>query len=216
MTQKIKKILILSSHVDDAELGMGGTIAKLADNADHQILLIAFSAADNSLLAQFHVGTLEIEADLAAEELGLHDVDHHEVRTLEYNTRYFSRDRQNILEDLIVIKREFNPNIVYCPNYDDMHQDHKVLAEETMRAFKHKTLLMYQMPWNSRSIKLQFISILNEDHMLKKVKALAEFKSQARKRYMKDHNIIAQARTFGLVIDTEYAEAFEVVRYVDD
>jgi LmbE family N-acetylglucosaminyl deacetylase len=207
------KILILSAHVDDAEIGMGGTIAKLAENEDNIIQSHALSGADKSLPKEFKKGTLATEAKNAAFMLGLTEFDQH--KTWNFETREFPRDRQRVLDLMIQLKQSFNPDVVYCPNYDDMHQDHKVLAEEAMRAFKHKTLIMYQLIWNSRTLKLQHISVLQQRHVSKKTSALKQFESQKRKRYMGATNIISQLRTVGLVADTEYAEAFEVVRYVD-
>jgi len=209
----MKRVLILSAHVDDAEIGMGGHIAKLAESPyEYEIQMHALSGADKSLSKEFEKGTLAKEAQNAAFMLGLIEKDQH--TTWNFETREFPRDRQRVL-DLMIQLRGWNPDIIFCPNYDDMHQDHAVLAQEAMRAFKHKTLLMYQLPWNSRVIKMQYFSVLYERHVSKKTSALKQFESQAKKRYMRATSIIAQLRTFGLVADVEYAEPFEVVRYID-
>ncbi len=207
------KILILSAHVDDAELGMGGTIAKMVAEKEHDITMIAFSAADDSLPKGMPKDTLKKETFNATLKLGF--ILRWEPIILDFRTRYFPNYRQGILEELIKMRDKYDPDVVYCPSFDDMHQDHQTLAREVMRAFKYKTILMYQMPWNTLNLKLQYFSILKERHVIAKTKALAEFKSQKDKRYMRHNSIVSMASFYGLAIDTDFAEAFEVVRYID-
>lgn len=208
------KVLILSAHVDDAEIGMGGTINKMIVNDKHEIRMIALSSADDSLPVEYQHGTLAKEAYKASEALGV-NISRNPPIVLDYETRFFPRDRQEILQSLIQIRKGYDPDIVYCPNYNDMHQDHAILAREAMRAYKYRTILMYQMPWNSRDIKLQYFSVLTKSNMRAKIKALNEFKSQRKKRYMGHNSIISMASTYGVAIDVDYAEVFQVVRYID-
>ena len=46
------KILLLSPHTDDGELGCGGTVAKLIEQGK-EVFYVAFSACEQSVLPQF-------------------------------------------------------------------------------------------------------------------------------------------------------------------
>jgi len=53
----------------------------------------------------------------------------------------FPENRQKILEDLIKIKKEIKPDLIFVPSFNDIHQDHQVLTQEGLRAFKKETIL---------------------------------------------------------------------------
>ncbi len=202
--------LIFSAHVDDAELGMGGTMAKMIEQ-DNDIQIVAFSSADKSLPEGYSKGSLIQEAIAAAAALGAPV-----PMILGYETRQFPRDRQDILEDLIKIRDEFNPGVVWCPSDNDRHQDHRVLSEEVQRAFHYKPIFMYQMVWNQRVIYMDHFEVLTNQHLLTKTKALKQFKSQKIKPYMRPNNIVAQSINWGLAINQPYAEVFQVVKSIND
>ena len=84
---KKKKALVLSPHTDDAELGCGGTIAKLIEEG-WAVHVIYFSAV------RTRFPQLVNEAENSARILGM------TYEILDFNTRYFPRDRQDILQIL--------------------------------------------------------------------------------------------------------------------
>ena len=45
------------------------------------------------------------------------------VRKLNYN-------RQEILETLVALKKEVQPDLVFIPSLKDIHQDHSTIAQE--------------------------------------------------------------------------------------
>ena len=65
-----KRILILSPHSDDAELGCGGTISKLVADG-HEILWLCFSTAEESLPPGFAPDALKNEFQDVMSYLGL-------------------------------------------------------------------------------------------------------------------------------------------------
>jgi len=71
------------------------------------------------------------------------------VILLDYKVRYFGRERQRILEDLVRIGREYSTDLVLTPSMGDVHQDHSTITREAIRAFKTKTILGYELPWNN-------------------------------------------------------------------
>ena len=72
MFESTKKVLILSPHTDDAELGCGGTISKLIEDG-HSILWVCFSTAEESLPKGFPPDSLKKEFLNVTSFLGLNE-----------------------------------------------------------------------------------------------------------------------------------------------
>ena len=106
------------------------------------------------------------------------------------------------------------PDLVFIPSPNDLHQDHKVIAEEGIRAFKKSTILGYEMPWNNISFNTISFIPLEERHIKKKIDALRCYETQRYRSYLSEDFIRSLARTRGTQIEVEYAEAFEVIRWV--
>jgi len=206
----MKTMLVLAPHTDDGEMGCGGTIAK-AKEAGARVHLIAFSSADESLREGLKKGTLREELLMATEKLGIHQDD---VLCPEYAVRTFSYHRQKILDELYKINKNIQPDIVFAPSLNDVHQDHKVIAEEARRVFKRTTLLSYELPWNNLSFNTSAFVVLDQRHLDKKMDALECYKSQAHKEYFAKDFIKSMAIMRGVQINQKYAEAFEVVRWI--
>ena len=64
------RILILSPHTDDAELGCGGSITKFIEEG-HEILWVVFSTAEESLPKGLPKDTLKKEFLSVMKDLGL-------------------------------------------------------------------------------------------------------------------------------------------------
>ena len=205
-----KRILILAPHTDDGELGCGATIAKaLREGAD--IWYVAFSKCEESLPVGAPKDTLVHELFDATSVLGINK---NHVCIKNYKVRHFGEHRQEILDDLIKIDKKIDPNIIFVPSSHDIHQDHSTIAAESIRAFKKKTLLMYELPWNNLTFNNQAFSCVEENDVLKKIEALQQYKSQKTRQYTEPDNIKAVLKTHGIQIGKEYAEVFEVPRII--
>ena len=66
----MKKVLIISPHTDDGEIGCGGTIAKFISKG-YEVIYIAFSAAEKSLPKNLPKNTLRKEVLDATSSLGI-------------------------------------------------------------------------------------------------------------------------------------------------
>ena len=205
MKNNVQKILILAPHTDDGELGCGGSIARFIEEGKN-VFYAAFSTAEKSVDPKFPNNILEIEVKAATKKLGIKRenlfIYNNEVRKLNYI-------RQEILEELIKLKKKIDPDIIFMPSINDIHQDHNTIAQEGLRAFKDRTILGYELIWNNTS----FIT-LKKRHVQAKVDALQEYKSQSDKAYMSHEFIFSLAKSRGVQIGKEYAECFEVIRWV--
>jgi LmbE family N-acetylglucosaminyl deacetylase len=140
-----EKILLLSPHTDDGELGCGATISKLIRQGK-QVYYAAFSACEQSVLPNFPKDILISEVKAATATLGIPSEN---LKLFRYDVRTFNYHRQAILDDLIKLRETIQPDTVLIPSVNDIHQDHKTMAEEALRAFKFVNIFSYELPWNS-------------------------------------------------------------------
>jgi len=204
------RVVVLAPHTDDGELGCGGSIAKFIENG-YDVYYVAFSSARQSLPEGYPDDTLVKEVKAATKILGIKPEN---LILYDYEVRKFSYVRQDILEDLVKLKKELDPDLVLIPSINDLHQDHQTVANEALRAFKETSILSYELPWNNIAFRTEGFIPLEKRHIDKKMQALREYKSQRHRAYLNESFIYGLARARGVQIKKDYAEAFEVVRYV--
>jgi len=207
---KNKTILVLAPHTDDAEFGCGGTIAKLLEDGNN-VFCATFSACEQSVLKEFPSDILITEVKAATETLG---VPLKNLVLFNYEVRTFNFHRQSILDDLIALRHSINPDVIFMPSSNDIHQDHHTIAQEGIRAFKFSTILAYEVLWNNLTFNTSSFCLLEERHIQKKIDALKEYKSQAHRPYANEEFIRSLARTRGVQINSKYAECFDVIRWI--
>lgn len=207
-----ERVLVLAPHTDDGELGCGGTIAKLLESGD-DVYYVALSAAEKSVPPNMPNDVLRREVKQATQVLGIPPEN---LLIFNYEVRDFPLHRQAILEDLIRLKGEIRPRLVLLPAFHDIHQDHITVASEGLRAFKTTTILGYELPWNNMTFNTTAFVFLEERHINCKIEALSCYVSQRGRRYANGDFIRSLARARGIQIGAEYAEAFEVIRWVLD
>jgi len=206
-----QRLLILSPHTDDGEYSAGGTIVKSIE-ADSEVYYVAFSACERSVPACYSQDVLRKECLEATQELG---IPHSNVMILDFDVRNFLESRQEILEKMIVFGKDIQPDLIIVPSSFDTHQDHKVVYEESVRAFK-RTASIWGMehPINNLSFRTDLFVTLDEKQITKKIDALKKYESQTIRRYFEPHYIRSIAYTRGMMIDKLYAEVFECIRSV--
>jgi len=207
------RVLFLSPHTDDVELGAGGTLTQLREQG-HEVYWLVFSTAESSLPPDVPRDTLKKEFLEVAGNMGLGD-DHY--RIFDFMVRYLPDHRQQILEELVKAKREFSPDLVIGPSLNDHHQDHEVVAKEMVRAFKNSSsIISYELPWNHTEFDNQLFIKLARRQIDRKVELLSCYRSQVRleRPYFSSDFIHGWARMRGGQVGAEYAEAFEVIRWI--
>jgi N-acetylglucosamine malate deacetylase 1 len=207
---KNKRALILAPHTDDGELGCGATIAKLLEE-NTKVFYVAFSACEESVPSGYEENELVKELHAAMAVLG---VEKDNITIHNYPVRHFKDHRQNILQDIIDQREKINPNLIFMPCLGDIHQDHQVIAAEGLRAYKGRSILSYELPWNNVSFNTSAFIKLDKRHIDQKAAALAEYKTQEGRPYTNKEFLFSLARTRGVQIGSTYAEAFELVRLV--
>ncbi len=89
-----------------------------------------------------------------------------------------------------------------------------MVAQEGFRAFKHATLLGYELPQNLAAFENSAFVALDAATLDRKIEALAEYRSQDFRPYSTDGFIRGLATVRGVQCGAEFAEAFEVVRLI--
>ena len=205
-----KRIVILAPHTDDGEFGCGGSIARFIEEGK-EVYYVAFSTAEDSVPDEFPKNILEIEVREATNILGISP---NNLIVYKFQVRKLNYVRQEILEELVNLKNKINPDVVFIPSPNDLHQDHYTIAIEGMRAFKQVSVLGYELPWNNITFHTQAFIKLKERHIIKKIEALKAYKSQQNRYYANEDFIKSLAITRGTQISVKYAEALEVIRWV--
>ena len=208
--QNKNQILILAPHTDDGELGCGGSISRFIEEGK-EVHYVAFSIATRSLPPHLAPDTLAKEVQVATKILGIPSSN---LVLFDFDVRRFKEFGQDILEELIKLKSKINPEIVFVPISKDIHQDHQVIAEEGLRAFKNVSILGYELPWNNLSFNTQCFIKLDEAQVKKKIEALNAYDSQKHRSYLNADFIKSLATVRGVQINSKYAEAFEIIRWV--
>ena len=204
------KILILAPHPDDAEFGLGGTFSRLLEDGK-EVHVVIFSLCEKSTPEGFEVGAIEKDMYNSLAFLG---VDEANIHVLDYPVREFPKYRQEILEEIIELRKKLTPDLVFIPSSSDIHQDHKVIHEEGVRAFKHVNLLGYEMPWNNFGF-VSFVYVkLEKQHLDKKVEAIQLYTTQQGRTYSSEKFVESLARLRGGQILEEFAESFELIRFI--
>ncbi len=205
-----ERLLVLAPHTDDAELGSGATIARFLESG-MEIYVAAFATAKDSLPPGSNPFRLRDEFLEAMNVLG---VPKGNLIVYDYPVRRLSYHRQEVLEELVRLRRDIKPEAVFLPSGNDFHQDHQVLHAEGLRAFKDITVLGYDLPWNQVTFSAQAYVTLERRHLEVKWEALKAYKSQFKlgRSYFTWEFVEGLARVRGTQVKAEYAEAFEVVR----
>jgi len=201
----MKKVLLVSPHPDDVECGCGGTIAK--HHEDYKFYSVMFAPCtedplNKGILNEFNA-SMKV---LKIKQVGRHDFPRN---TLEF-------DVQKVRDILHSIRVEWKPDVVFCPSLYDLHQDHRVVAEACLTIFRDSaTLLAYEIVRSTIDFKPTLFIQLSEKDIATKLEALLCYKTQQRRTYFKPNVFRALATFRGSQINSEYAEAFEVLRMIN-
>lgn len=222
MSDKPLHILAFGAHADDVEIGMGGSIAKLAAHGK-RIGICDLTNADLS-----SNGTIELrkqEAKKAAEILGVT-----ERLSLGLPDRGLLLTEEFVREIASVIRR-FQPQIVFAPYFEDRHPDHGNCARLVEEAVFSAGIRKYQTEncQDSHKVSRVYFYMINGFHkpdftidisntMEHKIAALRAYGSQFEQTeksvqtplvngYIE--SVEARERLFGQQVGVNFAEGFK-------
>lgn len=200
-----RRILFLGAHPDDIELGCGALIHQIA--AQTEILSVTLS--DNKKnpelhsVAEEHLRSMQILGVLA---------DH--VQFGPFETRRFPHNRQEILEFMIQLNKNFRPEIVFVHTKNDIHQDHSTVTDEALRAFRGVTVLGFDVIRSSYGFFPNFLVEVTEADVEAKIKALAEYTTYQNRYYFDAQLTRATLIRHGALAERPFAEGFDILRII--
>lgn len=207
MFTRRKTLLFLGAHPDDIPLGAGATIAKLIKNHDIHCYTLSRNTERNGQ------ENMPKEDRAALRVLGVPDKN---IHILDFKTRHFPRDRQEICDMLWKLKKELNPEIIFSHSENDVHQDHDVMMKETKRMFRDKTVLGMEVARSQEGFRPQLYIEISRKELDKKIAALKKYTTYRNKHFLKPEVVEAVAISHGVQLELPYVEAFEIIRYVTD
>ncbi|MBA4385248.1 MAG: hypothetical protein C0410_10975, partial [Anaerolinea sp.] len=132
----------------------------------------------------------------------------------QFETRCFPDQRQEILEYMINLNKEFHPEIVFVHTKADIHQDHATVTEEALRAFRGTTVMGFDVIRSSYGFFPSFLVEVTEADVEKKIAALAEYRTYESKYYFDPAVTRATLIRHGALAERKYAEGFDILRII--
>lgn len=213
MARESLRILAIGAHLDDIELGCGGSLAR-AVRSGHCVHMICLSDSsytnfDGSVLRTREEARREGQA--AADALGCE-----KLEVLDFPTKDIPDDSR-VVEALDERISEFRPDLIFTHWPFDTHQAHRGTALATIAAARrNNTILMYDPVFPSGRSFVGFrpqVYIDITDAIDGKLESLRCHDSQYRKYGDQWIDAVqSRARFRGYEMGTTFAEAFEVVR----
>ena len=200
-------ILVFSPHPDDAEVLMGGTIARYTQKG-HNVLIVVVTIPNQK---EKRIEESKKAAEILGARLSVLDLDPYELA--------FNRKLVQIFDDAI---RDFPPDTIYTSWIHESHQDHVNVSKATIAAARKNncSLYMYEQALPSGltpyAFRAQAFVDISDTIEVKK-KSVSAHQSQLQiygERWIQ--GIMARAAYIGCRINSEYAEAFEVVREIKE
>ncbi len=198
-------VCFIGAHPDDIELGCGALIADIADQTNVVCVTLSDNQENPELqnLVEEHRNSMDI-LGVTPENAILHD----------FTTRRFQAARQEILEVMLDLKKKYHPEVVFVHTAQDIHQDHKTITEEALRAFRGTTLLGFDVLRSSYGFFPDFLVEVSEEGVKTKIQALKAYKTYVDKYYFDENIIHATAIRHGALAERPFAEGFDILRIV--
>ena len=200
-----KRVLFLGAHPDDIEIGCGALIHHIVPISD--VLCVTFS--DNQKNSE-----LTRVVDEHFRSMAVLGVPKKKAIFGPFNTRVFPHDRQEILEYLLKLRTDFDPDIIFVHSRQDIHQDHNTMTAEALRAYRGITLLGYDVVRSSHDFFPHFLVEVSEVDVQAKIEALSKYETYREKYYFNPELTRAIMVRHGALAEKPFAEGFDILRIV--
>jgi LmbE family N-acetylglucosaminyl deacetylase len=218
------RLLVVSPHADDAELGCGGYIARtVAEGGEVFVALMTVSDINFR-----HCGVVSAETRLNefCASMNALGVKHYKVLSKNLDGQMYTAPQSEFVGKLDDIQDTFKPDTVLIP-LPSFHQDHRYgwevgLAATRPSAAKHNPSLIaaYEYPASNWGDGAELnagsggIYVNVAKHWRKKLQSLAEYKTQMRgkQHLLSIEGVTALAKLRGLEAGFEKAELFHALR----
>lgn len=222
----MKNVIVISAHPDDETLGVGGTILKHVANGDNVYWLIVTNVFENQGFSKERVESRQLEISKVEKMFGFKETFNFNYPTMTLSSSSLIK----MVPDISSIFSEVKPEIIYTLNRSDAHSDHRVIFDAVMactKSFRYpfiKQILMYECisetefaPALAEKAFLPNYFVDITDYLDKKNEIMKVFESEiAEHPFPRSlENIKALAHFRGASIGVNYAEAFQLLKYID-
>ena len=220
------KVVIISAHPDDEVLGAGGTLLKHKAAGDKILWLIVTNIFEKDGFDQKKVQSRQEEINEVAQKLGVEKVVKFDYSTMKLT----SKDVLSLIPKISEEFRKFEPEVLYCLNRSDAHSDHRIITDAVMactKSFRYphlKRILMYECLSETEFAPAFFEKVFLPNYFVD-ISDFLEEKLNIMKIYSSElgehpfprsiDNIKALACHRGAIAGVQYAEAFQLVKYID-
>jgi N-acetylglucosamine malate deacetylase 1 len=220
------KVIIISPHPDDETLGCGGSILKHVKNGDTVVWVIVTSVFTEHGFTIERVESRRNEIDKVNSMFGFS-----KVYSLGFPTTKLSEiGEKKIIDAIDIIFKNEKPEIVYLPNRTDAHSDHKMVFDAAMACSKSfrtpslKRILMYEClsetefaPALPENVFMPNFFIDVSVYFDKKLEIMRIYSSELGNHPFprSEQNITALAVYRGSQAGVKYAEAFQLLKFID-
>ena len=198
----VANVLCLGAHCDDLEIGCSGTVMKLAESGQAvQVTWVVFSG-DDARAAEARVSAAAV----------LRGVKQHEIVIKRFRDGFFPSLIGEIKEEFEALKRAVSPDVIFTHWRQDLHQDHRTIAELTWNTFRDHLILEYEIPKYDGDFGSPNVFVpLDEAVCRRKIdNIVASFPSQVGRQWFSEDLFRAVLRLRGMEANapSRHAEAF--------
>jgi LmbE family N-acetylglucosaminyl deacetylase len=220
------KIIVISAHPDDEILGCGGTLLKHKENGDDLHWLITTNVFESQGFSKERVKSRQVEIEKVAEMVGFT-----KTHLLDFPTMSLGSVEGNKMIPMVSkIFQEVEPEIIYVLNRSDAHSDHRVTFDAILactKSFRYpyiKRVLMYECISETEFAPALFENAFIPNYFVdislyfkEKLEVMAIYDSELGEHPFprSNRNIQALATYRGATAGVEYAEAFQLIKFLD-
>jgi LmbE family N-acetylglucosaminyl deacetylase len=143
-----------------------------------------------------------------------------EVVVESFRNGYFPSSLSEIKDRFERLKRELRPDLIFTHSRDDLHQDHRILAELTWNTFRDHLILEYEiLKYDGDLANPSAYVAVDDDTVQRKIDILLRsYASQRDKRWFTEDAFRALLRIRGIhgASPTGWAEAYSVRKMMVD
>lgn len=205
-TDDLTEIAVVGAHCDDIAIGMGGTLLTLAlahPGLRVRAMVLAGGGSEREAEERDALAAFCPAAELDLTIMGFRD-------------GRAPANWDSIKDQLGEFRRSCDPQVVFGPQRDDAHQDHRLLAELLPTEFRDHLILGYEiLKWEADTVRPSIFQPLNSYLAEEKARLLLKhYPSQMAHDWFDEEAFLGLSRLRGVQCRSRHAEGFVVEKAI--
>ena len=199
------RITCLGAHCDDIEIGAGATLLRLLDEHPGSSVTWVVPASDDRRATEARASSAAFCAAAASLDVSIGDLDENVFPFIGAEVRSFLVDATDPTAC----------DLVFAPRADDLHQDHRLIADLALQRFRDQPILRYEIAKYDGDLTTPNAYVGLEDHHVdRKIELLFEhFGSQVHRPWFDERAFRGLMRIRGVECNRTWAEGFHVAKF---